>query len=329
MIKQRVLIGGSGSTGSSLLKNILNRHPNIYSGTESALFSKRQLYNDWPKGRKKLFTKKWLGLKNHGWHMLTGVQLLECEYHLSKKDIQTLALKCNSFQDFSDQLFVNASGRKDVFTWIDKTPSNAACFKLFLDGFEDSKVIHITRNPLDTIASLISRGYNIYYATCIYLLNTASALNCMEDPNYHLVKYEELIENPKQTLQNVCAFLDLPFYDNILRSKGEIVPNSQLSGWQYDETGDIGQKSIGRYYALEEKLQQEILSSIDQIKISARGQVFYNTSISTISDIVRLLQYSKLPKAKIDVNLSKNKFYDHLRRLITLNKTGTSYPVQI
>ena len=39
----QVVMGGSGSTGSSLLKNILNRHPDIFSGEETEFFAKKMI----------------------------------------------------------------------------------------------------------------------------------------------------------------------------------------------------------------------------------------------------------------------------------------------
>ena len=43
-----IIIGGSGSSGSSLLATILNRHPEVAVGPELSLFNKPVLYeNNW------------------------------------------------------------------------------------------------------------------------------------------------------------------------------------------------------------------------------------------------------------------------------------------
>ena len=42
-----ILIGCSPSTGSSLLRRILNRHSQVFCGPETSLLTKKGFYSDW------------------------------------------------------------------------------------------------------------------------------------------------------------------------------------------------------------------------------------------------------------------------------------------
>lgn len=58
----------------------------------------------------------------------------------------------------------------------------------------------------------------------------------MAEKGYNIlpVKYEELVQNPKQQLQRICYFLDLPWHDNLLRHhelphEGVVDPTNQTT----------------------------------------------------------------------------------------------------
>ncbi len=214
--------------------------------------------------------------------------------------------------------------------WIEKTPANAYCFGLFLESFSNGKVIHITRNPYDTIASLVSRGFSVYYATGVYLLNTAAALVNRDNPNCHLIKYENLISEPVNSIKALCQFLDVPFEIDMLASKNEDIEHSQLSGWKYDETASIGKSSVGRFDRLNKKSQSEIISAIQSIGISNKGNKYYSMNTKSISDCAELLNF---PMDKL-FEQNKRDFYtalinDRYERLKRGYKTGLIYPLEI
>ena len=92
-----VLMGGSGSTGSSLLKNILNRHTKIYAGEESNLFCKKELYADFNNSKHRITKRGLFGLKNHGWHIYNGIDFVNNDYPISNAQIIEIAIKSHSF----------------------------------------------------------------------------------------------------------------------------------------------------------------------------------------------------------------------------------------
>jgi len=164
----KVLMGGSGSTGSSLLKNILNRNERIFSGGETAFLSKRLVYDDWPKAKKRLQRRKTKGLRNFGFHIYNGTDMCFPEYLWKPDELDSAAVASMNLDEFCEVYFGKALELTGATTWIEKTPANAACFASFLNHFQDSKVIHMVRNPYDTIASLCNRGFSLHYAVGRY-----------------------------------------------------------------------------------------------------------------------------------------------------------------
>ena len=49
-----IIIGGSGSSGSTMLIRKLSTHPDIFCGGETNFFNKEQLFENWNKNKLKI-----------------------------------------------------------------------------------------------------------------------------------------------------------------------------------------------------------------------------------------------------------------------------------
>ncbi len=324
-------MGGSGSTGSSLLKNILNRHQEIFSGGETAFFAKKLIYEDWLKARARVLKRKFFGLKNHGWHIYNGTDLLQGEYLWEKIELEKLLRDSASLLEFTSAFYRKPLELKGANFWLEKTPANSACFSSFLSSFENGKVIHIVRNPFDTIASLQNRGFDLYYALGIYLLNTACGISVKESDRSCTVKYEDLIGNPENVIRKICKFLDVEYSSYMLEPQGEIVHKPKLSGWHYDETKAIGKKSVGRFNQLADEAQNAIMEAVNMININRVGQGYYDTKIKNVKDICDVLGYDfyKIGKTSTFKSLKGQEGRDRLNRICRGYPTGFYYPLEI
>lgn len=324
-------MGGSGSTGSSLLKNILNRHNEIFSGGETEFFAKKMIYENWTKARSRVLKRKLNGLRNHGWHIYNGVDLIQEEYLWERQELDALLKKSATLHEFTSSFFARAMNRKGANIWLEKTPSNAACFSFFLKSFQSGKVIHITRNPFDTIASLLNRGIDLYYATGIYLLNTACGIGVIESARSMTVKYEDLIHNSESTVRGICDFLNIEYTGEMLVPQGEVVNSPKLSGWKYDETKAIGKASIGRFNQCSDIEQNAILEAVNMIQINERGKGYYNTKIQNVHEICEELGYEfyEIGRSTTYSTLRSLQKKDRLKRITRGYPTGFYYPLEI
>ena len=187
-----VMIACSPSTGSSLLRRILNRHPAIFCGSETSLLSKRSLYGNWMSSRSKVLSTSRFKQKDSAWHHFRGF-LFDEEYDIKPSSVDKMILESNSFPELIDNFFSLILKEHNKKLWVEKTPSNAFAAMEFLNNFSDGKLIHIVRNPYDAIASLVNRGMSVYNACSVYLLNTSKVLELIEHPRHFLINLALLI----------------------------------------------------------------------------------------------------------------------------------------
>src|SRR3972149_6035587 len=72
-LESPIFVGGAGSSGSSLLAVLLNRHPKVYCGAEASLFNKAAILGDFDVLKRKLAA--WLknGLPTDGFALYPKV----------------------------------------------------------------------------------------------------------------------------------------------------------------------------------------------------------------------------------------------------------------
>jgi len=329
MVKLRILIGGSGSTGSSLLKNILSRHSSIFAGNETSLFTKKELYEDFSGYKKNILKRFPQGLRSHSYHMYNGVDLISDEYGHSMLSLIELIKMSSDFQSFADGFFEKGMDGFGKSHWLEKTPGNAFLFKEFLKTFEHSKTIHLIRNPLDTIYSLIRRGFNLVESCGIYLLNTASALRAEDHDDYYQLKYEDLIKDPEIIVKRLLNFLNLPFEEEVLESGNPYgIAETKIESWNYDETASVQQNIT--------EIPQGILSNIYQamslIRVSKKGSNLFNVVEHDFQSLLSSLDY-KFPEVHVEANtlnmIKRQMREDRWKRMKRFYTTGFEYPLAI
>lgn len=327
MVESGIIIGGSPSTGSSVLVNILNRHPDLVSGPETYLFIHPKLYRDWNSYRGALQTRRLVHhLCSEGWLALHGALLNDPFYGWEAPEVQTLIRRSASLPEFAQSYFGRSQQRSAAQQWLEKSPSNVIAFPHFLQHFPDGKVIHTVRNPLDTMASLYRRGLSAYYAAGAYLVNNALALRVQDTTNYFRMDYERWVEHPRQELQQLLQFLGFQWMDTLLEADTQEV---RMSGWQHNEHGQLSSGSVGSFFQLPERDQQLLISALNVCIFSRPFREHHQLPFRDALEVCYALGY-QLPKVdnKPFINaLKKQQREDRWARIKKLYPTGFSiYP---
>jgi hypothetical protein len=266
-----ILIGGSGSTGSSLLQNILNRHADIFAGPETRLFIYPHLFDNWNKYKKRLNGDTFLTIRSRGWSMRGRADLLQKSFKWEKADLVDILKHTQSINEFSEAFFKPALKAKKAKIWIEKTPQNACSFYTFLNHYPKGKVVQTLRNPYDVMASLLARGFNAYEAAGYFIYHTCAAASNSESDRYFQIHYEDLVQNPASTIEALLSFLELPYDASILYPTDSDMSNPlKLKGWNHSERGKIAKSSVGRFQKLDENARNEIICALNSFKISER-----------------------------------------------------------
>ncbi len=307
-----VLIGGSGSTGSSLLRRTLNRHSEIYCGPETSLFSKQELYDNWKRNKHRLLLRGAKGLRDRGWHIFNGTNLLLEENEWNENGLERLIHHSKDFQSFAQAYFVKSMHAKNKSIWIEKTPANAYSFRDFKKVFTNAQCVHMFRNPYDTILSLTKRGFNLYYSTAYYLLNTSFGLRD-KDACYHC-SYESLTGDTQATLTDLCAYLGVPFEKSMLDTSSIKYADdpTRIGEWSFDETSEVS-KNPSKFNVLEHQEKMVLVSGANSLCIDLAFAERYQLRHRTIKDLCKDLNY-EFHESPEKTNFTKDKLKDQWTR---------------
>ena len=209
-----VTIGGCGRSGSTLLRYMLGSHPNLVDSPETYLFLPKTITKDLP----------------------TRLGISEDKLETIFAQHASRALRIEAIiQEYLD------NNRK--LMWVDKTSRNVHSFQWIGDHFPNSNFIHITRDPLDCVASLKTHpkwakdgskqltGVINPLDDCIdrWLLAQSDADAVREDPRYIAVQYEDLISDPQKELERICKHLGVTFHPAMLEHNVRVSANGNGS----------------------------------------------------------------------------------------------------
>ena len=311
-----ILIGGSGSAGTTLLRVRLNNHPDLFSGTELNFFNKKLLFNDWNKF-KSLVIPPNKSIATDGWFPYPGTNLLDDDFKWNANDLSDLIDSSEDINSFTDTFFMRSLTYNNAKVWIEKTPSNAYCFKQFLKQFNDGKVIHVVRDPYDAVASLVGRGMSEFFAAGIWVYNNSSALTPFKSDRYLSVIYEDLISNPNEVFQNIYRFIGVP---NIQTEKPILKANTTIDGfssWGSDPYSDIKPKAINKFDALNNRQKERIIYALDSFYISSKNIKNNSLEFSNCYELCRFFGYEyKVAKKSYFLSLGGQLLKDAAKRTV-------------
>jgi protein-tyrosine sulfotransferase len=204
-----IFIGGCPRSGTTLLRVMLDSHPEIACGPESYFFN----FLDPVEFQQK--TLPWLA----------------DNYAMPEAEIRALIGRSGSLSEFMDLFLTEHRKREDKPIWADKTPINILHFETLMQRFPQSQFIHIIRDGRDVSASLLHFPKNkiengklvpvditnpIDTCAATWKRYVEAGLKHREHPRYVEVYYEDLIMNPEDTLTSLMEKLDLTFDPNML-----------------------------------------------------------------------------------------------------------------
>lgn len=323
-----IIIGGSGSSGSTMLIRKLSTHPGIFSGGEINFFNKEQLFENWDKNKLKILPL-FPFFSTKGWQIYRRSNLYRDEYGWSKETIKSLLNKSNSINEFSKAYFKKPMDEKNAKLWIEKTPSNAYSFTKFLDQYPSGKVVHIARNPLDSAASMYNKDPRVFYGVGTWLYNNAVALAASKSDRYHLIKYEDLIYDQQNTFEKLCNFIGVDQKGIVFEKKEK---EKIIASWNNSPDAKISDSSMGRFKKLDQSIQDEIYTAFHYFKISEIHKETKDIQFDSYNAICDQLGYSSIlkPVHSLKRKLEKDIKRDKLLRTIKLYETRSSYyPIEI
>jgi len=243
-------IVGSGRCGSTLLRAILEAHPDVHIPPENDL---RRAVRDY----------RWCS--RLPWNVVLRIVLGQFEYHPAwgRWEItlgpvfRELDARPAGARDLAAVLeaVYRAHLRQhkpSAIRWGDKTPGNTFLLPELRAVFPDAQVIHMVRDGRDVVGSYMrieKHDLSVTARQWVQAVRAAQAFGASHPSQYLEIRYEDLVRQPRENVQRVVTFLDLSFDERMLRHHelnlrfGDVERAAHLQGvWE-----PIHQKSIGRW----------------------------------------------------------------------------------
>ena len=212
-----IFIFGNPRSGTSLMSKLLNSHPRIAIPFES------HIYNTF---------YRWLryygDLKNSSNRERLVDDIFSTDpiadwYPYPDRKETLKAIKKHDFHGVFEAIMLAWTQRQGKQRWGEKTPTHIFYSEEILSGFPDLQVIHIVRDGRDCALSWRKSRVgpkNIYSAAQGWIkhLEAIEALKAKLDPSSFLeVRYEKLLSNTPEILQNICSFLKEDYSPEMLK----------------------------------------------------------------------------------------------------------------
>lgn len=231
MSDRLLFVLGRGRSGTSLLSRLLDAHPEIAVAPESLFIlylRRRYLQADFedPRVVRDFSRDVWMEERMRRWQLEPKV--------LARR---LGALQGADFQRMSTEIYAaNAEARgKGRPAWLgDKNPHYALFASTLAETFPRARFIHLVRDYRDNILSYRSVRFDLSsvaalaYRWCRYNRCVQQAADRWPD-RFLFLRFEDLIREPRRSLESVCAFLALPFDPGMLEFHRR--PNPFVPDW--------------------------------------------------------------------------------------------------
>ncbi len=198
-----VVVGGCGRSGTTLLRVMLDSHGSLCCGPESELFLPEPVHLD-----------------------------VLCErFDIPPKALAGIYRRAASRCEFVDAFFAEYARRVGKPRWAEKSPRNVHRIEFVFRAFPEARFLHMIRDGRDVACSLRTHPrHNVVdgelvptnicrpIAECAerWVVALRAAEPWRDDPRYMEVRYEDLLADPRATLEEVCRFIGEPWDERML-----------------------------------------------------------------------------------------------------------------
>lgn len=216
MLNKFVFIIGVGRSGTTLIQSMLHSHSSIHFTPETHFVKK--------------YLSKGSSLSANSTDLIHLIDKINNDVSLNEvsKNLSAYCDKAtsddaitNKFAWIFEQILKEKSG--DAVYLGDKDPMNVNYLKLIKSTFPDSRIIHIIRDPRDVVLSRMKSAWGKKNKMASHVAEYQHGLRKARKEgveyfgdNYTEVRYEDLISDPRSSIDKLCSFLELPFEDATL-----------------------------------------------------------------------------------------------------------------
>ena len=216
-----IVIGGCGSSGTTILARSFAAHPDIWCGYESTVLLPR----------------------------ISGPDYFLQHFGLNTRHFMALQAGARSQTEFVEGFMDWCLAETGTSIWAEKTPRNILHFPTILEMFPNARLVHMLRDGRDVVASILkapwrhdrhqgkSREERVADAARLWRDSVSAGLCLRADPRVHLLCYEDFVASPRAVLSDLFERLGLdwnPEMDAFLEGEGACVFSSSVGRYEKD-----------------------------------------------------------------------------------------------
>jgi hypothetical protein len=210
------IVVGAPRSGTTLLRLMLDAHPNLAIPPETGFLRLGTTFKATKTGLREAFARAIVGYPADapGWH---DFGIAEASFRGALEELEPFTVS-EGFRTFY-RLYAARFGKP---RWGDKTPLYCMEIETIRRMLPEARFIHLIRDGRDSALSLrrmwFSPGPGIeiqaaFWRKCVLRAREAG----LGHPDYLEVRYEDLVRRPRDTVERVCAFVELDYRDEMAR----------------------------------------------------------------------------------------------------------------
>jgi hypothetical protein len=272
--KPPFFVVGAGRSGTTLLQTLIDAHPQLAVPPESHLYDRIapvfETYGD-------------LAVEAHRLHfiqdLLADAYIQQWRLEVTPAEVDARITRHDRV-GVVDALFSLYAEQHGATRWGDKTPDHIRWLDAIRADFPDAKLIHLVRDGRDRAEA---RRRMIW--------GPSSAFGIAQEWSYELklwetfcerhgtrstlvVRYEDLVTAPRETMQRIFEFLEEPYIDTVTSYASTPLTRTLSTtqrGWHSSLGRGISTRKIGIYRRALTRRQIEIFEAVAQDALLANG----------------------------------------------------------
>lgn len=215
---QPTFLLSSERSGSNLLRSILNTHSEISAPHPLETAYPWQNLADpasLSEAQRRRLIRDVLINKRYSYHPMT----VPVDPDRVADRVETDATP--TFCSIQSAIYQEICRAEDTSLWSTKYPGLWDCLEDAFEYYDDLRVVYLVRDPRDVVLSFKTSNidlYHPYFSAQRWQEEQERGIELLEnhEESVHVIRYENLLQEPEGAVEAVCSFLDLPFEEAML-----------------------------------------------------------------------------------------------------------------
>jgi hypothetical protein len=286
------LVGGCGSSGTTLLIHLLSRHPQVASAPELNFFNHPESLDlrRFAASIDALLARRRL---TPGYKQVATFMGPRGQLGIDRELLARWAASARDASELHRMLARHVCERAGATHFVEKTPTNVYAFAALARLEPEARLVHLVRDGRDVAASLGRRGKSLYASGSRWLYDTLAGLRARGHASYLEVRYEDLVRDPAATLARVFAHIGLaPTESAPAEGPGTYREDWRQkrsgAGWNLTPDDAVSDASVGRF---RRELAPDQLDLLARIRLTDRAKHELGAPVARFDELIALLGY--------------------------------------